>query len=227
MQRNKNHIIVIGIVLILLMLTYNMDMASSGTQESTGIWMWLNASNNAGAVQAIGNILQVIAAVLTFGAMVYLGCNQYKISKQQTRLTEEQKEMTRRQINLSLYEKRYKIYKECQNLIRDFTMENIQFGEFDATNSWRDYQERVRNRCYEFSRETQEKEFLFDDDLVKIINDILDMVQDLHGLSGDVEGREDLNSHDFSRLVNQVEKIKKERENLNSKFKSILDFKEI
>lgn len=113
MQRNNNHIIVIGIVLILLMLTYNTAMSSGGAQESTGIWAWLNASNNAGAVQAIGNILQVIAAVLTFGAMVYLGYKQYNLSKQQNCLVEEQKEMTRRQINLSLYEKRYKIRDKC------------------------------------------------------------------------------------------------------------------
>jgi hypothetical protein len=53
--------------------------------------------------------LQVIAAILTLGAMLYLGYKQNK--------------MTRRQINLSLYEKRYELYND----IRDFLYKNMRF----------------------------------------------------------------------------------------------------
>lgn len=69
------------------MLTYNMAMTSDDRQESTGtisaIWAWLNASNNSGAVQAIGSIMQAIAAFFTLLAMIYLGIMQNSMSKHQ------------------------------------------------------------------------------------------------------------------------------------------------
>jgi hypothetical protein len=83
MQRNNNHIIVIGIVIVLLMLTYNMAIASSGSsQKSTEIisanWVWFNAS--AGAIQAIAGITQAVAAIITFFLMWRLGKEQTRIN---------------------------------------------------------------------------------------------------------------------------------------------------
>jgi hypothetical protein len=107
MQRNNNHIIVIGIVLILLMLTYNMAMASGCTQEETGIWAciwtWLSMQNNSAGMQAVAGITQAVAAVITFFIMWQLGTTQNNISRQQ--------------MVISRIDKRYEFYRNLMDVI--------------------------------------------------------------------------------------------------------------
>lgn len=92
MQRNNNHIIIIGIVLILLMLTYNMAITpniSAAVDTEKSIVSWIQA----------------------FIAMLALFLSVYNMR--------QQKKATERQLNLSLYEKRYEIYTTVMKFIID------------------------------------------------------------------------------------------------------------
>lgn len=188
------------------------------------IWAWLNASNNAGAVQAV-------AAFLSFLAMVYLGYNQYKLSKQQTRLAEEQKEMTRRQINLALYEKRYKIYNQVLQFTsavrlihvpnRDDILDN---GLYISPNC----AEKLAESVSTFYSASWERQFLLSDEINNYIDGLVENAGQYHkSLMTPITTE----WRDWEKYVDQNyaahEKFSFNEKEIYEKFAAVLDFKKI
>lgn len=217
MQRNNNHIIIIGIMIILLVLTYNMALASDGSQESTGTIMgWLTDSNNSSAVQAIGSIAQVIAAILTLGVMLYLGYKQNKISKKQIEISKA----------LSLYEKKYKVYMELIKLLNKVALEiKMPTSAINAT----EYIKDVGQAVIDFEFNTNEGVFLLDKDLLEYINQLENEITQFSQLVYDKAGK--LEERMFLDMDQDIKKKRVYFENqeaeVRKKFESVLDFRNI
>jgi hypothetical protein len=119
---------------------------------------------------ARGAFIQAIAALIMICVTISIHFHQSKIE------AEEEKLMVC-QINLSLYEKRYKIYDATINILDNFGHKDIKTPE--SPNHWHAYHERIDTAVNEFSFKTREKNFLFDDVLVRYINDIATMINKL------------------------------------------------
>ena len=189
------------------------------------IWQWISCSENSSAIQAIGSIAQVLAALMTLMFMGWLGIKQNKISKQQTCLAEEQKEMTRRQINLDLFDKRYKIYMECMSFLDEFAYENTEIIDYSSVGievepeKWKDYTKKIEKEACRFQENIQQKAFLFDDEALTYISYIFGMVTKLITFSNVPSERKNLQK--------QIKLIRAEMLKVTEHFQPYLDFKQI
>jgi hypothetical protein len=189
---------------------------------------WLTDTKNSGALQAIGSIVQAMAAIFTFWAMVYLGFKQNKMAKEQTRLAEEQKEITRRQVNLSLFERRYSIYNNCAEVL-DLLI-NITLPD-----TYEKFKKRPDNYTSEFidkikqvKYQSNENEYFLDDGLIGKIDEIYKLENSIIRLMPNFPTSEEKNynihkielkdhQHKCQILFNELQEL----------FKTYLDFKKI
>lgn len=142
-------VLIIVLVLIYNLATGSVETVASSNTESLTSWA------------TYGTLVQAGAAVITLGIMVWLGIRQNA--------------MTRRQINLSLYEKRYEIYTSIEKIVKDFlelekpSRKNpdellLECGEYRETGSlYKEYVDEIKKLP---------ARYLLDDEGINIISEI-------------------------------------------------------
>lgn len=142
-------VLIIVLILIYNLATGSVETVASPNNESLTSWA------------TYGTLVQAGAAVITLGIMVWLGIRQNA--------------MTRRQINLSLYEKRYKIYTSIEKIVKDFlelekpSRKNpdellLECGEYRETGSlYKEYVDEIKKLP---------ARYLLDDEGINIISEI-------------------------------------------------------
>lgn len=215
MQRNNNHIIVIGIVLILLMLTYNMAFNGSSGGESGSLFDCLDSYSS--AIQTAAALLALVISVYTFW---------------------RQKEMTRLQIKLSLYKERYSLYTEMQQYVyasneffnlpsyEDYVSGKAQIKEF-AINVF-------ESEHYKLLRSTSAQLLLVSKDIEFLLNTIKDKKKDVLEPINDFADccRANINRKSYSEQKIQIHTAilhfqKEYSKKIDVAFKEYLDFTKI
>lgn len=199
---------VYGLFIFLILLLQGFSLMANGDDPA----MW----------SARATIAQAFFACITLFATIFM----YK----------RQNEMTRRQINLSLYEKRYKIYNECILFIRDI----YNYNKFPEYKKIKMNQETIKifdaENVQEFYHKTfPDALFLLTDEDVKQLEEIaqkkMELLEQVNKIEYELRGIL-FEENEYNKKCNEIEKkigefdIKYEML-INESFKKYLDFKKI
>jgi len=204
-------VLIIVLILIYNLATGSVETVASSSNESLTSWT------------TYGTLVQAGAAVITLGIMVWLGY--------------QQKAMTRRQLNLSLYEKRYKIYREIEDTLeKEFLFlkfPNQEEANIEPVNS-KKYVDSLYKKISNLKSSIRERTFLLDDDTNKIIDQSLEEISNIITNIGMIYFDKEYNIKGKERVSVQYNDANLERskvialmDNIHKSFENVLDFKEI
>ena len=196
---------VFGSVVIVLIIIYNLP--TTGSAETVA-----SSNNDPVSLMAMyGTLVQAVAAVVTLSAMVWLDIGQRKIAK-------EQKELTRRQVNIPLYERRYLLYRQVLEFY--YYIEKVIKIPSDQV-----LLDELNKNIKGFNGDSFERKFLLDDTTIKFIEEFRDDAKKLHVLLCEAD-RKDPKDSALLDLKNELSD-KYNEETIYLIFKHILDFRNI
>ena len=174
-------------------------------------------SNNDGGISMFAGIFNsdnsgIIQAGIAFLALAFSVYNMY-----------QQKKSTQRQINLSLYEKRYKIYQDVIKLLDTVTHKyQLPAVVSDPKNLYA-YIQKVGQANCTFQYSSQEREFLLDTDTLQYIQSIIDAITHFCGIV-EVE----FENRNYNIAVAELNKLEQKLNGeIKDHFQTYLDFKKI
>ena len=204
------------VLIIVLILIYNLATGSVETVASSS-----NESLTSRATY--GTLVQAGAAVITLGIMIWLGIRQNA--------------MTRRQLNLSLYEKRYKIYREIEDTLeKEFLF--LKFPNQEGANAkhinFQEYVDPLYKKINNLKSSTRERTFLLDADVNEIIDKTFQIVINIVTNIAEIYFSREYDSDEKARGISQYNDANSERnkiiplmDTIHKYFENVLDFKEI
>lgn len=179
-------------------------------------------------IQAVFVGFQAIFAGVLIIITNSLAKKQAALVLRQNEIVEEQKEMTRRQINLALYEKRYKIRNQCIGFL-DYLI-NIrlpsEYEEYESEYTQEDVTKIITHISKNNSLSNPENNFLLADDVIKKLNDADTLkLKLLSYIRANAELAEyEKNRDGLSEIQSKLQNLQKQ---INEVFKDMLDFKKI
>lgn len=190
------------VLIIVLILIYNLATGSVETVASSN-------TETLTSLATYGTLVQAGAAVITLGIMVWLGY--------------QQKEMTRRQVNLSLYEKRFEIYQQVLKFY--YYIEEVKSLDQSSKELDKKSLYEIDKNINGFNGDSFERKFLLDDKVIQFIEDFRDDARKFHTLLC----RADMKDPKDSALLNLKDELsdKYSEEKIYLRFKHILDLKNI
>lgn len=202
-------VLIIVLVLIYNLATGSVETVASSNTESLTSWA------------TYGTLVQAGAAVITLGIMVWLGVRQNKLTKRQN-------ELMQKQVNLALYKKRYKLYRQ----VLEFNA-NVNRIQFPNKNNVFEYELFKEPACVEeleeiienFCSNSWEREFLLPADIKSYIDSLINNANKyVHSLNDPINNTQKEWVIYYER-VKEAKKpfILKEKE-IYEKFYSVLDF---
>lgn len=196
------------------------------------VWCWLSNNSNSAAVQAIAGIGQALAAIITLGVMIWLG-------KKQNEIAETQKEMTRKQFQFSLFEKRNNLSTEILDTINNniadepiYDPDHLQGNCNEST----EYRWRARENWYKLKAAKEKVSLLFDEEFSKTIETLVekaiknsDELIKIHiNHVNEVYIKPDRNEVKWCTKIQDKQKEARDiRDELASKFKKYLSFENL
>lgn len=204
-------VLIIVLILIYNLATGSVETVASSSNESLTSWA------------TYGTLVQAGAAVITLGIMVWLGY--------------QQKAMTRRQLNLSLYEKRYKIYREIEDTLeKEFLF--LKFPNQEGANAkhinFQEYVDPLYKKINNLKSSTRERTFLLDADVNEIIDKTFQIVINIVTNIAEIYFSREYDSDEKARGISQYNDANSERnkiiplmDTIHKYFENVLDFKEI
>jgi len=196
---------VFGGLIIVLIIIYNLPI--TGSAETVA-----SSNNDPVSLMAMyGTLVQAVAAVVTLSAMVWLDIGQRKIAK-------EQKELTRRQVNIPLYERRYLLYRQVLEFY-------YYIKKVIKTPSDQVLLDELNKNINGFNGDSFERKFLLDDTTIKFIEEFRDDAKKLQVLLCETDKKDPKDSA-LLDLKNELSD-KYNEETIYLIFKHILDFRNI
>ncbi len=158
------------------------------------------------------------------GVMLYFTCRLTEFSRQQAENTRMQTHNMQTPINLSMYEKRFKVYRSIIVLINSTVELPIPQNETD----WVKFVDDISNNLKTYWRDSREKIFLLDTDLNEYMKSIEEQIRKYAKTGYPKE----LNSYEeyamWSEKINDEQsKLVFLSDDVTEKFKKCLDFKNI
>jgi flagellar basal body P-ring protein FlgI len=204
-------VLIIVLILIYNLATGSVETVASSSNESLTSWA------------TYGTLVQAGAAVITLGIMIWLGIRQNA--------------MTRRQLNLSLYEKRYKIYREIEDTLeKEFLF--LKFPNQEGANAkhinFQEYVDPLYKKINNLKSSTRERTFLLDADVNEIIDKTFQIVINIVTNIAEIYFSREYDSDEKARGISQYNDANSERnkiiplmDTIHKYFENVLDFKEI
>ena len=159
-------------------------------------------------ITVIGTMVQSITAI-ALGIFAY---KQMNITDKQKEIAAQQSSILQAQNNLSLFEKRFKVYESLANLVAA--------GLRQADISYDDLRT--------FFQNTREAKFLFEEDLILYINSVLERCAQIHATSVKMKNTSD---EKYMELVDQhgkdMEYLIACMEEIPQRFEKYISFKHI
>jgi hypothetical protein len=179
-------------------------------------------------LQAVFAAFQAIFAGIIIIMTISLGKKQAKLAIQQNEIVKEQNEMTRRQINLALYEKRYKIRNECIGFLDDLININLpsEYEEYERKYTQEDVTKIIDHISKNNSLSNPENYFLLADDVIQKLNGANKLNLTLRSyIRANVQLTEyEKNRERLSEIQGELQNL---QEQIDAAFKDMLDFKKI
>jgi len=226
-------IILVVIIFVASMVYFEMKKDINSINETTiRATMAMYWTSYGTVLQAVFAAFQAVFAGIIIIMTLALGKKQAKLAIQQNEIVKEQNEMTRRQINLNLYDKRYRIYRTLEDTLEKEFL-SMQFPNELQQND-QQYIETYCGKLFTLKVLVRDRVFLLDADTNGVIDSVFKDVENIikniatiyfynayKGIRGEREAIR------YNEAKSERDKIIKLINEIHKQFVSILDFQKI